>query len=659
MIKRRLSKLVCMAITVSTVLSCGGQLLADEFSRPDENEDVYARESDDRFSDRDYVFDDDESEAEVEEDIYFEADDESESDWDVTDLSGTQTYEGSIDLSSLGYDYEGYELAEGYINQEMSFGREAKDQSYDYRGHLSKPNRVAFDYLYEHSSNVAAGLESYTLFTIPKSSLKFEFTASDLGISDLKSVSSRKLQTAIGNALEAKDYNSITVIDFMLFACPYELYWMDKTGYLNYYWDYDFNNSSSPTKVIVSNFRYVFPVAEEYQKNGNYLYMDTSYGKSVSKAVDNAKKIISSCNGLDDYNKLLTYATTICDLTNYNDKAAYDESIPYGNPWQMIWVFDGDSKTKVVCEGYSKAFQYLCDNTIFKSGKIYAICCYGDCGGPHMWNIVHMDDGKNYLVDTTNMDGGLDLFLKGGTPSSKSSLKNLLFYVTANGYSLPYRYDQFMVDYYGASGVALAPTDYVYKGGSNPTPAPVHKNEWVKDSSGHWFYYDAEGNMTTGWKKIGSAWYYFGTDGVMKTGWQKIQGYWYCFRSTGSMYSSTWLKWGNSWYYLKSNGQMATGWLKIDGSWYLFTNGGVMLTGWQKYNGSWYYLESNGAMKTGWLKSGKKWYYLSSSGAMLAGCFSKIGGYTYYFDSTGAMVTGTVTINGKKYTFDKNGHMIG
>lgn len=659
MIKRRISKLVCLAITVSTVFSCGGQLLADEFSGPDENEDVFAHGSEDKISDRGYFFDDEENAAE-DEDVYFVTEDETEDDLAEADLSETMmTYEGYIDLSSLDYDYDGYDLAEGYINQEMSFGREAKNQSYDYRGKLSKYNRIAFDYLFEHSSNVAAGLESYTLFVIPNSSLKFEFTASDLGLSDLKSASSRKLQSAITNALYAKGYDAYTVIDFMLFACPYELYWMDKTGNLNYYWDYDFNNSNNPTKVIVSNFRFVFPVAVEYQKNGNYLFMDTSYGQSVSASVNNAKKIISSCNGLDDYNKLLTYANTICDLTDYNDRAAYDESMPYGNPWQMIWVFDGDPKTQVVCEGYSKAFQYLCDNTIFTSGNIYAISCYGDCGGPHMWNIVHMDDGKNYLVDTTNMDSGLDLFLRGGTASTTSSLKNVLFYVYANGYRLPYQYDQFMVDYYTAAGVALAPTDYVYKGGSNPTPAPAHKNEWVKDSSGNWFYYDAEGNMATGWKKIGSAWYYFGSNGVMQTGWQKIQGYWYCFRSSGSMYSNTWLKWGNSWYYLKSNGQMATGWQKISGAWYLFNADGVMLTGWQKSNGSWYYLNSNGSMKTGWHKSGKNWYYLSNSGAMLADCFANIGGYTYYFDSTGAMVTGTVTINGKKYTFDNNGHMIG
>lgn len=32
----------------------------------------------------------------------------------------------------------------------------------------------------------------------------------------------------------------------------------------------------------------------------------------------------------------------------------------------MIWVFDGDPDTKIVCEGYAKAFKYLMDNSTFQ-----------------------------------------------------------------------------------------------------------------------------------------------------------------------------------------------------------------------------------------------------------------------------------------------------
>ena len=80
----------------------------------------------------------------------------------------------------------------------------------------------------------------------------------------------------------------------------------------------------------------------------------------------------------------------------------------------MIYVFDQDESTNVVCEGYSKAFQYLCDyaqNT--ESFDDNSIECYSVSGnmsggtgaGPHMWNILHMEDGKNYIADITNSDG--------------------------------------------------------------------------------------------------------------------------------------------------------------------------------------------------------------------------------------------------------------
>ena len=67
-----------------------------------------------------------------------------------------------------------------------------------------------------------------------------------------------------------------------------------------------------------------------------------------------------------------------------------------------------------MCEGYSKAFKYLFDLYAAKHslGSSYdCILVTGDMSGgtgagPHMWNIVRLDDGKNYLVDVTNCDEG-------------------------------------------------------------------------------------------------------------------------------------------------------------------------------------------------------------------------------------------------------------
>lgn len=95
------------------------------------------------------------------------------------------------------------------------------------------------------------------------------------------------------------------------------------------------------------------------------------------------------------------------------------------NPWQLVYVFDADSSTNTVCEGYAKAFQYLCDLTAFEDEDIYSYIVTGTVSeltgqGLYMWNIVHMGANGNYLVDVTNCDQGMigennQLFLAGYT----------------------------------------------------------------------------------------------------------------------------------------------------------------------------------------------------------------------------------------------------
>ena len=129
------------------------------------------------------------------------------------------------------------------------------------------------------------------------------------------------------------------------------------------------------------------------------------------------------------------YKDEICDLVNYNyDAANGNFAWNYGNPWQLIWVFDNDASSKVVCEGYSKSFQYLCDltswNDIFKECiSVTGVMDGGTGAGGHMWNIVTLRNGKNYMVDVTNCDDGSigggngrsDLFLVGtGTDSGST-----------------------------------------------------------------------------------------------------------------------------------------------------------------------------------------------------------------------------------------------
>ena len=137
--------------------------------------------------------------------------------------------------------------------------------------------------------------------------------------------------------------------------------------------------------------------------------------------------------------------------------------------FQMVSVFDGNPDTKVVCEGYAKAFQYLCDLSTFKSAKCYTVSgnmAGGTGAGGHMWNIVSIGS-SNYLVDVTNCDDGAvgspdKLFM--AIPSSGAWNGTYTFSAASN---ITYTYGSDQIGYYGESILKLATTPY------DPTKEPV------------------------------------------------------------------------------------------------------------------------------------------------------------------------------------------
>ena len=206
------------------------------------------------------------------------------------------------------------------------------------------------------------------------------------------------------------------IIDALLADLPYEMYWYDKTTGCGV---------SGLSGSTVVNLQFSFAVAGNYAGSSSYA-ADTAKTGAAAAAVENADSIISQYASATDYGKLVGYKNAICDLVEYDWDAA--EGGYYNtndDPWQMINVFDGNTATNVVCEGYSKAFMYLCDMTDF-AGEVSCYTVTGTMsGGGHMWNIVTLN-GKNYMVDVTNSDSSAagcngGMFLVGGSGSPSTS----------------------------------------------------------------------------------------------------------------------------------------------------------------------------------------------------------------------------------------------
>ncbi|MDE6599123.1 MAG: hypothetical protein K2K34_03480 [Oscillospiraceae bacterium] len=262
------------------------------------------------------------------------------------------------------------------------------------------------DYGKDHLTG--ASLEIYTLLRS-----KIEAVANGTAVETSFAVSMNE-KFSDGNDL---DSGLEKAINALMVDLPSNFYWYDKTV------GYSYSYTSDGPKVT----KLIFEVSENYRpansktETVNYsdgssqtfhISVDSSKINAAKKAAQTAQEFANSCSDMSDYDKIIAFSDKICELTDYNHPAADDDSTPYGDPWQLVYVFDGDPDTKVVCEGYSKAFQYLCDLSGIDCYTVSGLADATDPNSGHMWNIVVLG-GKSYLVDVTYKDSGWDTVLNG------------------------------------------------------------------------------------------------------------------------------------------------------------------------------------------------------------------------------------------------------
>ena len=252
--------------------------------------------------------------------------------------------------------------------------------------------------------------------------------------------------------MDGFDYDALWIVYYVLVKdCSYAMYWHDIRLGVSAWIDTDGG------KIDISVY-----VGADYAGSSN-LKVNTSKISAVKTARTKAAAIVSKYASKSDLDKLRAYKDEICKLNEYNYDAADNGSrdTTYGiNPWQLVYVFDGDPDTNVVCEGYSKAFQYLCDLSTFSSSKIN---CYCVSGIGHMWNVITMPDGRNYVVDVTWDDqngaaaGDNYYFLAYATGRDVTDYT----ITTGYGWAESHRpYDEYMFDIYTVKDLTLSTVPY-------------------------------------------------------------------------------------------------------------------------------------------------------------------------------------------------------
>ncbi|MCD7822740.1 MAG: hypothetical protein LUG86_01780 [Oscillospiraceae bacterium] len=312
--------------------------------------------------------------------------------------------------------------------------------SYSGEDALSGINLEVYNKLKTAIESISAGKVSSTEITIEVSC-----TTTELGVAPI--TDNATISAAANAFVEKVDFHLI--LSYLICDLPYELCWLDKASEVYVEQSYTGKGTTLTVEILVA-----LPVATDYQAGGSSTSVSSSKISSARTAAKYAQSVVEKYSGYSDEEKLTAFRDTICSLVSYETSySGYD----YGDIWQLVYVFDQDPDTNVVCEGYAKAFKYLCDlagiDCITVSGKMTG----GTGEGAHMWNIVRLD-GVNYLVDVTNSDTGAigqngGLFMVCASDASSSDSSGYSFAVGTK--IITYVYDSVMFSLYPSSYLTL------------------------------------------------------------------------------------------------------------------------------------------------------------------------------------------------------------
>lgn len=346
-----------------------------------------------------------------------------------------------------------------YINRLMYGDTGVMPLASDYaEGQLTGNVKIVYNELKELAVSVANGTTASTKVTISFPNVP----ASSVSTND-----------ALGAWLDTLNVGQ--VINVLMENCPSELYWYNKSegAGTSILASTTVSGSTATVEVTIS-----MSVADAYAASGEDYKVDTAKINAAKTAVETAKGVAQNAAGTT-LEKLTAFKDHICGAVTYNDAAADDSTnTPYGDPWQLIYVFDGNSGTNVVCEGYAKAFQYLCEIAGIECYTVSGTMSGGTGEGAHMWNLVRLG-GKSYLVDVTNCDDGTAgapdlLFLKGVTLGSNGS-----YSVDCDGQTITYTYDSETTGMFSTAVLTPSTTDYTESGEpEDEVPVIAFAEEW-------------------------------------------------------------------------------------------------------------------------------------------------------------------------------------
>jgi len=358
-------------------------------------------------------------------------------------------------------------LFAAYIDQ-CFYGNAAKPLRDPEGDRLTGLDQKLYDVL-KGSIKATAESGGSAAFSIPCSRLgiKTTWTSEDVGGRPIFTGGALDPDTAAAVS-EAIAFHAQSVLSALLSDFSCELYWFDRTAAPAVVYSSPkllafASTEGKPAAIqLDGDFRFVFAIAPGYQESGGLTVKPDA--AAVKTAVKNAQTIISAHKDKNDYQKLAAFKEELCALAGTGGKAVSGGT--FGGLRQMALALGGDPGTAASCEGYAKAFQYLCDVSGLRNAECYTISGLMQENGaipkPHMWNIVRMG-GKNYLVDIAgSLDGGIGrsggLFLAGAEVYEETDPPGYM--VSLPSGPVCYWYEHDLSERLDKSALALSETGY-------------------------------------------------------------------------------------------------------------------------------------------------------------------------------------------------------
>ncbi|MCR4650015.1 MAG: hypothetical protein K5776_13165 [Lachnospiraceae bacterium] len=263
-------------------------------------------------------------------------------------LSGEEDEE-KISVSSFSQDYtipgneNPDEMLNAYIEKRIDQLQNPVYMASDFAGNnLEGANRVFYNLIKRKITGIVYGGDTDVIVCISYSDLGLEkqyYTAAELGVDKIKNENQNMTEEAEEAILHKYGFDSLDLESVMTAVkadCPLETFWMGLDVNFGYGYSIVFGDTVA---IGIDQIGVCLSINSSYRNS--YGTFDSQKMQRIQTAITNIDDILDTAKNKNDRDKMDYYRDKICQLTEYNHPAAQWDKSMYGDPWQLIYVFDG------------------------------------------------------------------------------------------------------------------------------------------------------------------------------------------------------------------------------------------------------------------------------------------------------------------------------